>query len=222
MSTLRTRLTALVSDFVDRVERLIREETREEALAVLAEALALTGGAPVPRLAVRVVARPRPEAQPASRPAARPASPAAGRRPKPSGAPKPAVKPARAPVRASRGKTGRRSNVRMQRDLAALVAYVRDNPGVRMEEIAAAVGSTSKRLAVPMRRLLSLGALMRAGSNRGARYWVRDLSVLDREASAPDDATSEGTTDTSTQSEGGSTTAGLDNETDTPVLPERN
>jgi hypothetical protein len=62
----------------------------------------------------------------------------------------------------------------MQRDLEASVAYVRGHPGSKMEDIAAAVRSTSQRLNTPMHRLLSDGTLMRAGAKRATRYWLRE------------------------------------------------
>lgn len=154
MGELQPRVAALVEGLVDDLETLMREQVRElareQALAVLAEAL----GAPLPK---RVQSREPPVA---SRRAG-----AVGRRRRHA-----SVEPAGVPAPAD---AGRRSSAGMQRDMKAIANYVQAHPGMRMEEIAAAVGSTSLRLRLPMLKLISSGTLMKAGSKRGSRYWIR-------------------------------------------------
>lgn len=50
-------------------------------------------------------------------------------------------------------------------------AFVRSNPGLRLEEIAREMGVPSKELKYPVSKLLDAGALRTEGQARGTRYY---------------------------------------------------
>lgn len=68
---------------------------------------------------------------------------------------------------------GRRSADQMDNTVAALLRYIKQHPGQRMEEIAAALGSTSQRLHRPTSKLLSSNAVKRVGQKRASKYFPR-------------------------------------------------
>jgi predicted DNA-binding transcriptional regulator len=54
----------------------------------------------------------------------------------------------------------------------ALVTFVEKHPGLRVEEINRALGTETRELALPIRRLVATGILRMQGQKRGARYSV--------------------------------------------------
>lgn len=72
-------------------------------------------------------------------------------------------------VRAGRG--GRRSEEDLAEAAAALQAYIKSNPGQRLEEIGVAMGESTKDLKRPVQMLISSGALQTEGQRRGTRYF---------------------------------------------------
>ena len=54
----------------------------------------------------------------------------------------------------------------------AILAYVQKNPGQRGEHIAAALGTETKALRSPMKRLVEAGQVRTKGERRGMQYWV--------------------------------------------------
>ncbi|MCC6217326.1 MAG: DNA-binding protein [Polyangiaceae bacterium] len=51
-----------------------------------------------------------------------------------------------------------------------VLAYVTENPGVGVEQIAAALGTKTRLLTLPIRKLLESGALTRDGEKRATKY----------------------------------------------------
>ena len=57
-------------------------------------------------------------------------------------------------------------------DPEALVRYVREYPGQRGEQIASALGTDSKAIRAPMKRLVEAGSIKTKGQRRGMQYWT--------------------------------------------------
>jgi hypothetical protein len=53
-----------------------------------------------------------------------------------------------------------------------ILSYVQKNPGQRGEHIAAGLGTDSKALRSPMKRLIEAGQVKTKGERRGMQYWV--------------------------------------------------
>jgi hypothetical protein len=81
---------------------------------------------------------------------------------------------------ASLGRIGRprggRGGKRTPADLDALSerfgAFVRANPGMRIEQINKQLGTTTKDLALPIRKLISEGAITTKGQKRSTTYFA--------------------------------------------------
>lgn len=54
---------------------------------------------------------------------------------------------------------------------ATLLAYVKANPGQRGEQIAEALGTDSKGIRGPMKKLIEDGVVRTKGERRGMRYF---------------------------------------------------
>jgi hypothetical protein len=65
---------------------------------------------------------------------------------------------------------GRRSGNAVDPD--AVLVYVQKNPGQRGEHIAAGLGTDSKALRGPMKRLIESGQVRTKGERRGMQYWT--------------------------------------------------
>lgn len=52
-----------------------------------------------------------------------------------------------------------------------VLAYVTENPGVGVEQIAAALGTKTRPLTLPIRKLVTSGALTRTGEKRATKYY---------------------------------------------------
>jgi hypothetical protein len=82
----------------------------------------------------------------------------------------------RAPARAqgtrrARAKGAKRTPEELEQLTKNVLAYIKKNPGQRVEQIAAELGTTTKELALPV---LKLGkALKTQGQRRGTKYWAR-------------------------------------------------
>jgi predicted ArsR family transcriptional regulator len=72
---------------------------------------------------------------------------------------------------ASRITGGRRSSEVVEEMGASLLAYVRKNPGQRGEDIAEELGSDSKTIRLPMKKLIAEGQVRTKGERRGMRYY---------------------------------------------------
>jgi hypothetical protein len=81
---------------------------------------------------------------------------------------------------ASAGRVGRprggRGAKRSSADLEALserfASFVKANPGLRIEQINKQLGTTTKDLALPIRKLISEGALIAKGQKRSTTYFA--------------------------------------------------
>ena len=97
------------------------------------------------------------------------------------------ARPARGPGRPSATATatpsvsvgrprGGKGTKRTQADIDALaervVSYVKTNPGLRIEQINKELGTTTKDLALPIRKLVSEGYLSSKGQKRSTTYTV--------------------------------------------------
>src|SRR3954469_21042092 len=90
----------------------------------------------------------------------------------------PAAAPA-IPAVASTGRVGRprggRGAKRTSADLEALseqfASFVKANPGLRIEQINKELGTTTKDLALPIRKLISSGVIAAKGNKRSTTYF---------------------------------------------------
>jgi predicted HTH transcriptional regulator len=69
-----------------------------------------------------------------------------------------------------RGKGAKRSSDELDKLSDQLVQFVKDNPGLRIEQINKQLGTTTKDLALPIRKLISEGALKTKGQKRSTTY----------------------------------------------------
>jgi hypothetical protein len=71
---------------------------------------------------------------------------------------------------------GGRSGKRTPADLEALSdkfgSFVKANPGLRIEQINKQLGTTTKHLALPIRKLISEGAITTKGQKRSTTYFA--------------------------------------------------
>lgn len=77
--------------------------------------------------------------------------------------------------RGARAATGRRAK-RTQDDLNSLtervIGFIKGSPGLRMEQINKELGTTTKELALPIRKLVADGYLVSKGVRRATTYHV--------------------------------------------------
>jgi outer membrane biosynthesis protein TonB len=122
-----------------------------------------------PKPAPKKAAPPKPAIKKAAAKPAKPAAPKAAAKPaKPA---KPAAKPAPAPKAA--GKSGRRSIKEL--DLAAdkVAAFLKDRGAeMRIEEINKALGTSTRELMRPIKKLLSTGQIQKRGDRRSTTYFA--------------------------------------------------
>jgi len=82
--------------------------------------------------------------------------------------------PAAAPIRAGRPPGGRGAK-RTQEDLDALsnqlASFVKANPGLRIEQINKQLGTSTKDLALPIRKLLADSVITSKGQKRSTAYF---------------------------------------------------
>lgn len=70
-----------------------------------------------------------------------------------------------------RRKSGKRSPDEIQETADALLEYIRENPGQRMEAIAKALDSTTKDLTLPIKKLLQTNMVRVEGQKRATSYY---------------------------------------------------
>jgi hypothetical protein len=76
-----------------------------------------------------------------------------------------------APAQRARAKGAKRSSEELEALTKNVLTYVKRNPGQRVEQIAAGLGTTTKELALP---IIKLGkALKTQGQRRGTKYSAR-------------------------------------------------
>jgi len=71
----------------------------------------------------------------------------------------------------SRRKSGKRSPDEIQETANQLLEYIRENQGQRMEAIAKALGSTTKDLTLPIKKLLQSNLVRVEGQKRATSYY---------------------------------------------------
>jgi predicted transcriptional regulator len=72
---------------------------------------------------------------------------------------------------ASAGKAARRPPEELQRAAARLLAAIAAQPGLRIEQLAKALGAETKELSLPVKRLLEAGQVKSKGTRRATTYW---------------------------------------------------
>lgn len=76
-----------------------------------------------------------------------------------------------APTTRRRRKGGKRSPDEIAETADALLEYIQKNPGMRMEAIAKAMGSSTKDLTLPIKKLLSAHKVKVEGQKRATSYY---------------------------------------------------
>jgi len=71
-----------------------------------------------------------------------------------------------------RGKGIKRTSDELEGLSEKFVEYVRDNPGMRIEQINKQLGTSTKDLALPIRKLIAEGALKVKGQKRSTTYFA--------------------------------------------------
>jgi hypothetical protein len=84
------------------------------------------------------------------------------------GRPRGTTKAARPAARAD----GKRTPEQVQADAERIAGYVRANPGSRLEQIAAGLGTGSQELKLPVIKLLAAKTLRKTGQKRGTQYFA--------------------------------------------------
>jgi hypothetical protein len=69
-----------------------------------------------------------------------------------------------------RGKGEKRDPAELEAIAAKFVAFVTKNPGLRIEQANAQLGTTTKDLALPIRKLIADGAIRTKGAKRATTY----------------------------------------------------
>ena len=87
--------------------------------------------------------------------------------------PKPKGSPAAAPKAVAGGKRGRRSPEDIAKQAAAILAFVKKNPGSKAEKIGADVGLSSLEMQIPIAQLLSEKKLGKKGERRATVYTAK-------------------------------------------------
>lgn len=72
-----------------------------------------------------------------------------------------------------RAKGGKRSPEDLARTTQSLLAYIRKNPGKRVEEIGKALTLKTKELALPVKKLLADKAISKKGHKRSTAYYPK-------------------------------------------------
>ena len=71
-----------------------------------------------------------------------------------------------------RGKGAKRSSVELDKLSETFVEFVKANPGLRIEQINKQLHTSTKDLALPIRKLLSEGTLKAKGQKRSTTYFA--------------------------------------------------
>jgi hypothetical protein len=73
----------------------------------------------------------------------------------------------------ARAKGAKRSSDELESQAKAFLAYVKKNPGQRIEQIAKAINISTKDLALPVQKLLSEKAISKKGQRRATSYTAK-------------------------------------------------
>lgn len=145
MTEIEQRINDLVSTFVNEITRL----ARQAAVDTLQRALAGTGATIVSDIRV-----------------------AGGRRGKSGKAPLAAV--AAAPAGGRRPKGAKRAPTEIVETKNRVHAHIKANPGQRIEQINKQLGTRTSDLSLPLKKLLSEGAIRVEGERRATKYYPAD------------------------------------------------
>jgi hypothetical protein len=78
----------------------------------------------------------------------------------------------RGSIRALESRSGKRSPQELAKTADRLLRHIKSNPGQRAEQIAEGVGTSTKALALPLRKLVAEKRLKTKGVARGTTYTV--------------------------------------------------
>jgi hypothetical protein len=84
------------------------------------------------------------------------------------------------PAKSATSRGGTRSTEEVGAMAERIAAFVRSNPGARLETIAAGLGTPSKVLKLPVIKLLGTKTLRKTGEKRGTQYFVGGRSGTTR------------------------------------------
>jgi hypothetical protein len=72
-----------------------------------------------------------------------------------------------------RGRGAKRTSDELDKLQAQFLEFVRDNPGLRIEQINKKLNTTTKDLALPIRKLIAEGQLSAKGKKRSTTYFAK-------------------------------------------------
>ena len=72
-----------------------------------------------------------------------------------------------------RGRGAKRTSDELDKLQGQFLEFVRDNPGLRIEQINKKLGTTTKDLALPIRKLIAEGQLSAKGKKRSTTYFAK-------------------------------------------------
>ena len=72
----------------------------------------------------------------------------------------------------ARGRGAKRTGADLEKLSSTFLSYVAKNPGQRVEQINKALGTNTKDLALPIRKLIAEGALKTKGKKRSTTYFA--------------------------------------------------
>ncbi len=75
-------------------------------------------------------------------------------------------------IRLSRGRGAKRTSAELEQMQEEFLTFVTRNPGLRIEQINKQLGTTTKDLALPIRKLLADGSLKAKGKKRSTTYFA--------------------------------------------------
>jgi hypothetical protein len=172
MSTLDDEIHAKIDAFATELVAVVRRAALEAVTAAIDPG---SGGGPAARSAPAPTQRGRPSkaaAPPAKAPAPAKAPPAASK-PAKGAAGKPA-KAAAAPKKkaaAKRAPGEKRPAMELAKLVEKLADYIKANPGQRMEAIGKALGTPTKDLNLPVKKLLAAKKIRVEGQKRATEYF---------------------------------------------------
>jgi hypothetical protein len=87
-----------------------------------------------------------------------------------------------APGSTRNGRGAKRTTEGLQALQDQVVAFVKSHPGLRIEQINAELGTSTKDLALPIRKLVASKQLRTEGRRRSTKYFVRGAGAVERAA----------------------------------------
>ncbi|HZI44607.1 MAG TPA: hypothetical protein VFD53_05260 [Ilumatobacter sp.] len=82
-----------------------------------------------------------------------------------------------------RGKGVKRSSSDLERVGEKLLAFVGANPGLRIEQINKAIGTSTRDLQLPIRKMIASGALKTKGQKRSTQYFAGEAKPRKKKGS---------------------------------------